>query len=645
MSWLTPLGFLGLIGLIVLILIYIIKPNYQQKFISSTYVWRMSLKYRKKQLPINRLRNILLFLCQVLAIVACAVSLAQPYIAGEKQTGDNRKIVILDASAGMRTETAGVTRFERAVSEVKKLSSEILTKEDGELTVILAGAQASYVVQRAGTDSAAETARTLDALISKDGFACTWGSADIDGALELAETVLLDCPEAEVVLYTDATYTDAGRVRVVDVSDVSEWNAAVLDVRASLEENYYRFEVDVACYNRDKILDVYLDVSGVNIGLEQYRLAGSAECTANETCTVVFDVESGLLGDLSGIYSYTDVHAYVKESDSFTEDNSFYLYGGERQPLKVQYYSTLANNFYGGVLMGLREATKGYWDFDIDLIQDSDQNIALGYQKEYKLEGYDIYIFEHYMPSTLPTDGLVILAAPGSVPSGAGFTLSKNWYGSLMGEVALEREATHPLLQGLTVENITVTLWADITSYDDGFTPLVSCGGAPVILAKNTTSEKVMVMGLDLNYSNFALTAEFPLFFLNALNWYFPQTIDSYVYEVNDTVSLNARSEELELSGPDLREKLQAFPYALTLTTPGSYGLYQVPISGKDVNESFFVRIPAAESNTEAVYDALGELYDPPKTEIEDRDLVFYVALLLVLLLFAEWWLQTREQF
>ena len=37
MSWLTPLGFLGLIGLIVLILIYIIKPNYQQKFISSTY--------------------------------------------------------------------------------------------------------------------------------------------------------------------------------------------------------------------------------------------------------------------------------------------------------------------------------------------------------------------------------------------------------------------------------------------------------------------------------------------------------------------------------------------------------------------------------------------------------------------------------
>ena len=46
MTLLTPLGLLGLIGIIVLIIIYIIKPNYQQKFISSTYVWKLSLKYR-----------------------------------------------------------------------------------------------------------------------------------------------------------------------------------------------------------------------------------------------------------------------------------------------------------------------------------------------------------------------------------------------------------------------------------------------------------------------------------------------------------------------------------------------------------------------------------------------------------------------
>ena len=85
MSWLTPLGFLGLIGLIILILIYIIKPNYQQKVISTTFVWRLSLKYRKKRIPVSKLRNILLFICQVLIITLMAMILAQPFIKEEQE--------------------------------------------------------------------------------------------------------------------------------------------------------------------------------------------------------------------------------------------------------------------------------------------------------------------------------------------------------------------------------------------------------------------------------------------------------------------------------------------------------------------------------------------------------------------------------
>ncbi|MBQ9084286.1 MAG: BatA domain-containing protein, partial [Clostridia bacterium] len=68
MSWLTPLGFLGFIGLIILLIIYLIKPNYQNKYISSTFVWKLSLKYRKKRIPLSKLRNILLIICQVLII-------------------------------------------------------------------------------------------------------------------------------------------------------------------------------------------------------------------------------------------------------------------------------------------------------------------------------------------------------------------------------------------------------------------------------------------------------------------------------------------------------------------------------------------------------------------------------------------------
>ena len=639
MSWLTPIGFLGLIGLIILIIIYIIKPNYQQKFISSTFVWKLSLKYKKKKIPISQLRNILIFICQVLIVSALTCILAQPFIAGDQQNEYTEKVVIIDASASMRTEVGGLTRFERAVDEVMDLVDEAVNN-DGALTVILAGTDATYVVQRAGAEFHAEMKEKIRALVDPATFACTYGEADIAGAIEKAEDILQDNPEAEVLLYTGSSYIDAGKVTVVDVSDISEWNAAVLDVRASVEEGYYRFEVDVACYNRDASIAVYLDINGVNIAMEQYNLTTDAECVNNEVTTLVFNLESGLIE--SGVYSYDYAHAYIQESDNFSDDNSFYLYGGTKLPLKVQYYSAVPNNFYSGVLMGLREALNGYWDFDIDEIQDSWQGIEMGAQKEYAMEGYDIYIFEHYMPATLPTDGLVILATPNAVPAGADFTLG-DWIPTNR-LLPLEKAEEHPLLQNITPENIGVTWYASIPVYD-GYTPLMSCNGDPVVLVKNEESEKIVILGLNMQYSDFAITAEFPVFFFNLLNYFFPATVDSYVYEVNDEVELNARAPQLFLTGPKVNKDYQEFPNSIVLDTPGTYTLLQVPLSGVDTIENFYVRIPKTESNTEAVFDTLQNPYFPPKEETPDLDLVFYFALALVSLLFIEWWLQAREHF
>lgn len=77
MDLLVPIGLLGLIGLLILLIIYILKPNYQQKFVSSTYIWKLSLKYRKKKIPINKLRNVLILLCQVLICIAAALILVK----------------------------------------------------------------------------------------------------------------------------------------------------------------------------------------------------------------------------------------------------------------------------------------------------------------------------------------------------------------------------------------------------------------------------------------------------------------------------------------------------------------------------------------------------------------------------------------
>ena len=98
MSWLTPLGFLGLTGLIALIIIYIIKPNYQNKIISSTFVWNLSLKYKKNKIPLSKLRNILLLLCQIFIIIVASIMLAQPYFAEENDEKASKKVFIVPPS-------------------------------------------------------------------------------------------------------------------------------------------------------------------------------------------------------------------------------------------------------------------------------------------------------------------------------------------------------------------------------------------------------------------------------------------------------------------------------------------------------------------------------------------------------------------
>ena len=60
MSFLNPAGLWGLLGIPALILIYIIKPKFLEKKVTSTFIWKLSQKYQKKKLP-WQITNLLLF--------------------------------------------------------------------------------------------------------------------------------------------------------------------------------------------------------------------------------------------------------------------------------------------------------------------------------------------------------------------------------------------------------------------------------------------------------------------------------------------------------------------------------------------------------------------------------------------------------
>ena len=644
MSWLTPLGFLGFIGLIILIIIYIIKPNYQNKIISSTFIWKLSLKLRKKKIPVSKLRNIILFICQVLAICALTFIIAQPFIEAIKEPVITEKILIIDASASMMTESDGETRFERAVESARTLAYEAF-EQGSTVTVLLAGEKASVVVSNVSAENAVEIDDALDDLINVEDDeepVYTFGKGDVNGAIKLAEQTTLVNPDAEVIFLTDTNYIDAGRVTIKDVKDPTEWNAAILDTRAIIDENYYRFEIDIACYgNVDADIDVYCDIYGVNDDDMVVNLFATARCKAGEPTTLVFakynaDRPDDAITESVEIFSFNYLSIRINENDSFEYDNTFSLHGGQKPPLRIQYASSNPNNFFGTSMMVLRDTLNKRWS--VEFVE-----VKPGQTPE--IEGFDVYIFEHEMPKTLPTDGLLILANPDSLPSITGLRLGGSFQSQNGQELPLSPGDDHVLMDGITAESITVTKFREFTNAD-GYVPLMYCQGKAVVMAKNEPDQKIVAMSFSLNYSNFSMLLEFPLFMYNVLEYYIPSTLTETVYEVNETVSLNSRSEFLLLTDPNNTEtELRTFPDSILLKTPGLYKVSQTPISGDEVSEYFFVKLPAAESNINTSEDTLSNPFFVEREEIENQDLLLYFALALVALLLAEWWLQSREQF
>jgi len=638
MSLLAPLGLLGLIGVIILIIIYIIKPNYQSKFISSTFIWKLSLKYKKKRIPLSKLRNILLFICQVLILTAAAFILSQPFLdeGVVKDGGDT--VIIIDASASMQSKVNEQTRLERATAQALADAREALGKGK-KITLILAADQASFLLQQVGEDQADLVYEAFDNLGASPETVSTYGTPDIEGAMKLAEQITAYTKDATVTLYTDTTYLNCGDVKIHDVKDPAEWNAAILDVRATIVENHYRVEIDVACYGADARLTVNCDIFDANDTGKTLEIEKDVYCSGDQVTTLVFafvseempDAEIARIDEDISVFAYEHIFVHISEYDSLEADNQFYLYGGHKPTLKIQYYSTLPNNYFPTVLLVLQDAFKEDWAIEIKEVT-----------AEPATEGFDIYIFEHSTPPAVPTDGVVIYANVDDLPSAVGIR-----YDRVMEtggrEMFLAPGEAHPLMTNVKAENISVTQFLSIASYD-GYIPLLTLQDYPLMMLKEDVEQKILILPFSLNYSNLALTVEFPVILRNLINHFFPVTLEDYVYEANDTVSANARGNLLEVTGPGLELEFESFPAAWIVKTPGTYTLMQNPFSGIPVVENIYVKIPPQESNINLTEDILVNPYFYTEADSDAVDLLFYFAMALVALLFFEWWLKSREQ-
>ena len=631
MTWLAPIGFLGLSGIIALIIIYIIKPNYQKKMVSSTFVWKLSLKYKRKRLPVSRLNNILIFLCQLLILTICGLLLAHPVIEQEKAGDENERIIIIDASASMRVTDGESTRFVRAVKQARTLVTDTI-EAGGVVSVILADTNPRYLVQRSGADSLDDILATVDELVENPD-ACSYSSADMETAVSLTEEVLRYNYEAQIFLFTGTEYLEKNGINVVPIAKEQEWNAAILNADAEMNENnHYEITIDVGCYNRTDKLTVFCEIHGAN-GKDSTILLQRDEYfdPTDEEQVIVFNTD-----DLNGqpLYSFDYLEVYVSVEDSFLDDNSFFLYGGTKPKIRIQYSSSIPNNYFGGVVRTIREVMKDQWTIDFKELKAGEKAAT---------EGFDLYIFEHTVPSVMPTDGIVLLVDPYGSPEGAGITFGNT--SAVASDSTLATGIAHDLTKYVDFSRITIAQYTEILSAD-GYEELAYYKSQPVILAKNEDNAKIVVWAFDLNKSSLPLNPDFSFLIYNMFNYFIPSTITSNTFEIGDTVELAARGTNLKVEGNGLVYNMEGKKGSVVVTRPGAYTITQTPMSGKElIIENFYVRIPTEESNITRQVDSLPVTDVEVETRVEFEDLLFYFAIALVALLFIEWLLQMKKNF
>ncbi|MDE6677112.1 MAG: BatA and WFA domain-containing protein, partial [Clostridia bacterium] len=216
MKFYYPLGLIGLIGVPILILIYIIKSKYTEQTIASTYLWELSERFLRKRKPISKLTGIITLILQILAIIIVSFLIAHPVFTIPNSANDY--YFILDGSASMNMSADGVSRFDKAQSEITKRIND--SRSGSSYSLVFVG-DTSDVIFEGVTD------KTQAKIYLRD-LEAGWSETDCSSAVALAQDYFNGNPSADIFIMTDKEYDVNENVTLVNVAG-DEKNFALFD--------------------------------------------------------------------------------------------------------------------------------------------------------------------------------------------------------------------------------------------------------------------------------------------------------------------------------------------------------------------------------------------------------------------------------
>jgi Ca-activated chloride channel family protein len=563
MSLESPLALLALFLVPLVIILHSLAVRWRKKEVSSLLFWSDVLRENRASMRIRRILRNLALLAECLAVAALALALAGPRLALRGgPAGD--LILVLDASASMKTREGSRTRFDEARDRALEALADL--GRGSRMLVIVSGRTARLA---AGfTDDRESLRRAIQSLQP------TEEPGDLRDGILLALSLRDAARGDRLLVVTDGAFDSLG-----DVEPARPWMrwVRVGAARSNVGITSLAFRRTAAEY------EMFLSLRSFSPHTESFPLtvrAGSS-VAVRESVTLAPGEARGISVPWTGPTSGR-VTADIGIVDDLAVDNRAFAVFAPARGVRVRLVG--AGNFF------LESALSSLPNLTVSRMSGEE---ALAAPAESELT-----VFDRTAVPPLGTGAYIVIGSvPPSLPLRAG--------GVRDGLRVTHENSSHPLLASVSLEGVAIAQALDLKP-GPGFTQLAAAGGTPVMLSWDQAGTKLLLIGFDIRQSDLPLRPAFPVLLANAMGWFFPSWLSVQAEQQQAgtpafLASIAGRAVTVSLPGGDSLS-LAGTGQPLEFTETSRVGFYRVQGGGQ--SRELAVNLSSAdESNIEPRFE------------------------------------------
>jgi hypothetical protein len=552
----TPLALLLALIAIPIVIFYILKVRLRRVPVSTNLFWNQIFEEKPPKSLWQNLRYWLSLLAQLLILALLVLAIADPILSWQTK-GARRVVLIMDVSASMQAFDKATTRFDSAKQAAQRVLDGV--REQDQVAILTAGTQPEVVLGMG--NHVPSLRRAINDLQPVDT------PANLGSAVELADQLLGDAPNGQVIVFTDQatpknTKPDNEPKKATAVeyrafgSNASNVGITQFQTRRSMVDAVgYELLVEVRNASDQPIqcrLEIELDERPVDI----FPL----KLQPNETWSRTLEKTSLEGGALKASLS--------KFETDQGEDRS----KNNRLDVDDIAWAILPDRVIQPVLI----VSPG--NLFLQKVFEANPLVRVTVQKE--------------IPTAWPENTVVVLhkLIPDPLPSNPLFIIDPETNSSLFrvdglidSPLVTEQDKDSPLMTHVRLDNVIFPNTKKLTFLTQTAKPIASCvGGESLFATLSHGDKKAVVLGVNLEQSDLAFRTVFPILASNAIAWFSSQSGElSLAISGGDTARLNrslsasAPPENLWLISPGLQVKRQSGSTAGPLKETGVWELFE----------------------------------------------------------------------